>query len=58
MLESFKDRIPVLVPMFEQFNSIVYQSKLMSENDYSVMEQVCIAKDFRGKAFLKVCLKK
>ena len=53
MLESFKNRIPVLLPMFEQFNSIIYQGKLMAEINYFVMGQVCIAKGFRGQGIFK-----
>ncbi len=49
MLESFKNRIPVLIPMFEQINTIKYKGKVMSEIDYFVMGQVCIAKQFRGQ---------
>ena len=49
MLEIFKDQIPVLVPMFEQIKSIMHEDKLMSEIDFFIMGQVCIAKDFRGQ---------
>lgn len=49
MLQSFKERIPVLVPMFEQINSIEYGGKLVADLDYFVMGQVCIAKNFRGQ---------
>ncbi len=53
MLESFKDRIAVLIPMFEQINTIKYKGKLMAEIDYFVMGQVCIAKEFRGQGIFK-----
>ena len=53
MLEIFKDQIPVLVPMFEQIKSIMHEGKLMSEIDFFIMGQVCIAKDFRGQGIFK-----
>ncbi len=49
MLKSFRERIPILIPMFEQIDSIKYNGKLMREIDYFIMGQVCIAKEFRGK---------
>lgn len=53
MLETFKNKIPVLVPMFEQMKSIYYKGKLMSSIDFFIMGQVCIAKEFRGKGIFK-----
>jgi predicted GNAT family N-acyltransferase len=53
MLEFFKDRIPVLFPMFQQIDKIEYGGKLMREIDYFVMGQVCIAKPFRGQGIFK-----
>ena len=53
MLESFKNRIPVLVPMFNQINSIHLKGRSLIEIDYFVMGQVCIAKEYRGKGIFK-----
>jgi predicted GNAT family N-acyltransferase len=53
MLESFKDRIPVLYPMFQQIDNIEFEGKLMREINYFAMGQVCIAKPFRGQGIFK-----
>ena len=49
MLPSFGNAIPVLVPMFEQINSIIFEDKKLAEAKYFVMGQVCIAKGYRGR---------
>ncbi|MFN0274735.1 MAG: GNAT family N-acetyltransferase [Chitinophagales bacterium] len=48
MTKEFGKKIPVLVPMFELFETIVYQNKKLSEYTYFVMGQVCIDKPYRG----------
>ena len=58
MLKDFKDRIPVLVPMFEQIDRIVYNGKILSEIDYFIMGQVCIAKEFRGRGIFRALFEK
>jgi hypothetical protein len=49
MPKELKLRIPVLLPMFEMFGKISYKQKKLSEWNYYVMGQVCIAEAFRGK---------
>lgn len=49
MLPAFQDQIPVLVPMFAQFNQAKFQGHLLEDMNYVVMGQVCIAKGYRGK---------
>ena len=49
MLETFKNQIPILAPMFEQIRTIHYKGKPMSEMAFFIMGQVCIAKPFRGQ---------
>jgi len=49
MLATFGNAIPVLVPMFEQINSMVYENIKLAEAKYFVMGQVCIAKGYRGQ---------
>ena len=49
MLEEFKDKIPVLVPMFDQINRLEYKGRSLSSIDYFVMGQICIAKAYRGQ---------
>ena len=49
MLRSMKDSIEVLVPMFAQINTISYHGRLLQEQEYFIMGQVCIDKAYRGK---------
>jgi ribosomal protein S18 acetylase RimI-like enzyme len=49
MLTHFQQDIPVLVPMFEIFQTIDYQGKKLSNYAYLVMGQVCVSKDYRGQ---------
>lgn len=49
MLPSFKDKIPVLFPLFQRIDHLKYGGVLIRELDYFVMGQVCIKKEFRGK---------
>ena len=52
MTKNSKHDIPVLIPMFEIFDKIHYKEKLISEYNYIVVGQVCIAKDYRGLGLL------
>lgn len=49
MVQEFKNQIPVLIPMFDMFDQLVYNGKAMNKYKYFVMGQVCIAKGFRGQ---------
>lgn len=49
MLEEFKDRIPVLMPMFDQMNRLEYKGQSLASIGYFVMGQICIAKAYRGQ---------
>ena len=49
MLRSFAHEIPVLVPMFEQLDTLVFENKKLAEARYFVMGQICIDKKYRGK---------
>jgi GNAT superfamily N-acetyltransferase len=53
-VESQAD-LPVLIPMFEEFNKIFYLGKSVSEYKYIVIGQVCIDKDYRGQGILDKC---
>lgn len=48
MLPSFQDLIPVLKPMFLLFDSLDFLGKKVSEYQYYVMGQVCVAEGYRG----------
>lgn len=58
MLSSAKHLIPILTPMFETFESIIYHSKKLSDHSYYAMGQVCIAKSHRGKGVFKAMYSK
>ncbi len=55
MTEKSKYDIPILIPMFEVFNQVVYKGRKISEYNYLVVGQVCVAKEFRGKRILDEC---
>ena len=48
MTKEFRNDIPVLIPMFEMIDQLIYAGEPLSNQKYFVMGQVCIAKDFRG----------
>lgn len=48
MLEEFKEKIPVLKPMFEMFKSLKFNQRPLPEFRYYVMGQICVADGFRG----------
>ncbi len=47
--------IPVLIPMFELFDTVSYKGKKISEYNYLVVGQVCIDKAYRGQGILDQC---
>ena len=49
MPRLFSGTIPILVPMFEQIDRLIWKGKLLAETNYIVMGQVCISKSWRGK---------
>ncbi len=55
MTQQSKYDIPILAPMFEVFNEVIYRGKKISEFHYLVVGQVCVAKEFRGKGILDEC---
>ena len=55
MTDKSKFDIPVLVPMFELFESIQYKDKLLSQFNYMVVGQVCVDKKYRGQGVLDKC---
>ncbi|PRY90498.1 GNAT family N-acetyltransferase [Mongoliibacter ruber] len=52
MTPESKEDIPVLKPMFEQFNQILYNGHKVSDYEYVVIGQVCVDIDYRGKGLL------
>lgn len=49
MTKASRNLIQVLIPMFDQFDRIIYQSKSVSDFNYMGVGQVCIGKEQRGK---------
>lgn len=49
MTKASRNLIQVLIPMFDQFDQIIYQGKSVSDFDYMGVGQVCVGKEQRGK---------
>ena len=47
--------IPVLRPMFELFETIIYNDRTISDYNFLVVGQVCIAKAYRGQGIIDDC---
>jgi predicted GNAT superfamily acetyltransferase len=55
MTSKSKADIPVLIPMFANFDNIRLHNKALSAYNYIVVGQVCVAKGFRGQGILDNC---
>ncbi len=55
MTKASRDSIPMLVPMFGQFDSLEYNGKKVSEYNYMTVGQVCVGKGFRGQGLFEEC---
>ena len=55
MTTQSKHDIPVLVPMFEAFDNVLYNNKKITAYNYIIVGQVCIAEGYRGKGLLDNC---
>jgi L-amino acid N-acyltransferase YncA len=49
MTPSFRERIPILAPLFERLERTLCAGKPVAQRAYFVMGQVCVDKDFRGR---------
>lgn len=49
MTKESRDLVSVLVPMFEQFDRLIFGKKLLSTYDYMVIGQICVDKTYRGQ---------
>jgi ribosomal protein S18 acetylase RimI-like enzyme len=49
MTKASKDWIPVLQPMFAQFDGLNFGGKPLPSLNYLVIGQICVAKDYRGQ---------
>ncbi|MEO9022757.1 MAG: GNAT family N-acetyltransferase [Ginsengibacter sp.] len=55
MTQQSKSDIPILLPMFKTFESLVYENKKIADYNYLVVGQVCIDKRYRGKGIFDKC---
>ena len=55
MTAQSKQDIPVLIPMFEQFDKVIFAGKPLTAYHYIVVGQVCVAKEYRGQGILDDC---
>lgn len=55
MTKHSRFELPILFPMFQVFENILYEGKMVSEYDYIVIGQVCIDKKYRGRGMLDAC---
>ncbi len=49
MTKASRDLVPVLVPMFNQFDQVEYSGKHVADYDYMVIGQICVDKNYRGQ---------
>lgn len=55
MTGKSRNEIPILIPMFNLFDSLVFKGKQISKYKYIVVGQVCIDKNYRGIGVLDNC---
>jgi len=55
MTKKSKADIPVLIPMFEMFDHIIFNNKPISSFCFIVVGQVCVHKQYRGIGVLDHC---
>lgn len=58
MTVASKNDIPVLIPMFEMFEQIMYNGKPVAAYNYIVVGQVCVDKNCRGQGVFDACYAK
>jgi ribosomal protein S18 acetylase RimI-like enzyme len=58
MTRAFEDKVPVLAPMFELLDNLVVDGTRMGNDDYIVMGQICVDKDYRGQGLVQGLYKK
>jgi hypothetical protein len=55
MTKASRNDIPILFPMFNVFDSVIYRDKKISDYKYIVVGQVCIDAVYRGQGILDDC---
>lgn len=49
MLKSLSNKVPEIISMFNEIDKLSWNGELLNDQNYVVMGQICIAKNFRGK---------
>jgi ribosomal protein S18 acetylase RimI-like enzyme len=52
MTKASKDLVPLLIPMFTQFDLLTFKNHGVAAYDYMVIGQICVSKDYRGKGLI------
>jgi hypothetical protein len=52
MTSNSRKDIPILFPMFEVFDNVLYKGQVISRYNYLIIGQVCIDKKYRGTGLL------
>lgn len=55
MTPAAKNDIPVLRPMFQIFDNLLFHGEAVSSYQYIVVGQVCVDKGYRGRGVLDAC---
>lgn len=55
MTKQSRHDLPILIPMFEIFDTIKYMDKVIADYNYIVVGQACVDKGYRGKGILDKC---
>ena len=53
MSPEMRDTIPVLRPLFALIDNLTFNDKPLAQQQYYVMGQVCVHKEYRGKGVFK-----
>jgi len=53
MTKHSRKDIPMLIPMFEQFDILDFKEKKVSEYNYMSVGQVCVGKHYRGQGIFQ-----
>lgn len=55
MTHHSKSDLPILIPLFNAFEIILYKNKKIADYNYIVVGQVCIHKEYRGQGIVDNC---
>lgn len=53
MTKKSKFDVPIIYPMFEEFERIPYREKTIADFNYMVVGQTCVHKDYRGQGLFE-----